>query len=61
MSGVKKQVIGTQHSKQWFVYMLRCADNSLYTGITLDIERRVNEHNGIKKGARYTRSRQPVY
>ena len=45
----------------WFVYMVRCADNSLYTGITTDIERREKEHNS-KKGmaARYTRVRQPV-
>ena len=45
---------------QWFVYMVRCVDSSLYTGITIDIERRINEHNGLKKGARYTRTRQPV-
>lgn len=45
----------------WTVYMLRCADNSLYTGITTDISRRLDEHNGIVKGgARYTKSRQPV-
>ena len=45
----------------WKVYMLRCADNSLYTGITLDIERRINEHNtDDRKGARYTRVRRPV-
>lgn len=41
--------------------MLRCADNSLYTGITTDIDRRLNEHNtDNKKGARYTRVRRPV-
>jgi putative endonuclease len=39
--------------------MVRCADNSLYTGIALDVERRLAEHNG-KGAARYTRSRQPV-
>jgi len=44
----------------WFVYMLRCADNSLYTGITTDIERRVKEHNGEKSVTKYTRVRQPV-
>ena len=43
----------------WFVYLVRCADRSLYTGITTEPERRVAEHNG-KKAARYTRSRQPV-
>lgn len=49
-----------KYADQWFVYMVRCADNSLYTGITNDLDRRINEHNGAKKGARYTRSRQPV-
>ncbi len=44
----------------WFVYMLRCADNSLYTGITTDVKRRVDEHNGAKSVTRYTRARQPV-
>ena len=41
--------------------MLRCADGSLYTGITTDIARRIAEHNGEGGlGARYTRSRRPV-
>ncbi|MCD8513585.1 MAG: GIY-YIG nuclease family protein [Nitrincola sp.] len=41
--------------------MLRCADGSLYTGITRDIERRVKEHNTSDRlAARYTRSRRPV-
>jgi putative endonuclease len=41
--------------------MLRCADGSLYTGITTDLERRLAEHNGDgPAGARYTRSRRPV-
>ncbi|OJZ15607.1 MAG: endonuclease [Thiobacillus sp. 63-78] len=45
----------------WWVYMLRCADGSLYTGITTDVARRVVEHNGGSgTGARYTRSRRPV-
>jgi len=44
----------------WFVYIVRCADNSLYTGITTDLERRVKEHNSSKLGARYTRARRPV-
>jgi len=44
----------------WFVYMLRCADNSLYTGVTTDLARRVTEHNGEKSVTRYTRVRQPV-
>ena len=45
---------------QWLVYILRCADHSLYTGITTDIERRVDEHNTSTKGAKYTRGRRPV-
>lgn len=43
----------------WFVYILRCSDDSLYTGVTTDLERRVNEHNS-KTGAKYTRNRTPV-
>ena len=45
----------------WFVYMLRCADGTLYTGITTDVDRRLAEHNGDHGlGARYTHSRRPV-
>jgi putative endonuclease len=45
----------------WSVYILRCADGTLYTGITTDITRRLVEHNGDSGlGARYTRSRRPV-
>ena len=44
----------------WFVYMLRCSDNSLYTGVTKDLDRRVGEHNNSKLGAKYTRARRPV-
>lgn len=45
----------------WTVYILRCADGSLYTGITKDVARRVKEHNsGGLPGAKYTRARRPV-
>ncbi|PCI54103.1 MAG: endonuclease [Gammaproteobacteria bacterium] len=44
----------------WTVYFLRCNDNSLYTGITTDIERRLHQHNNTKLGAKYTRARRPV-
>jgi putative endonuclease len=50
-------------SKKYFTYILRCADKTLYTGITTDTERRIAEHNGLtknKKGAKYTRARRPV-
>jgi putative endonuclease len=44
----------------YFVYMLCCADDTLYTGITTDVERRVREHNEDAAGAKYTRVRRPV-
>jgi len=44
---------------QWFVYILRCADKSLYTGVATDLEARVHKHN-VGKGAKYTRGRRPV-
>lgn len=48
-------------SSNWYVYFLRCSDNSLYTGITTDLERRVEEHNSSNTlGAKYTRVRRPV-
>ena len=46
-------------TKRWFVYILRCSDGTLYTGITVDVERRLNEH-GHGTAAKYTRSRRPV-
>lgn len=46
---------------KWYVYIVRCSDNSLYTGITTSLERRINEHNTSNKlGAKYTRVRRPV-
>lgn len=51
---------------EWYVYIILCSDASLYTGITLDVERRFAEHSnlngqqkGIKKGAKYFRARSP--
>jgi putative endonuclease len=44
----------------WCLYVLQCSDDTLYTGITTDINRRINEHNTSSKGAKYTRSRRPV-
>lgn len=43
----------------WFVYLLRCADGSLYTGITTDLARRCQQHNA-GTASRCTRSRRPV-
>jgi putative endonuclease len=44
----------------WYVYILCCADKTLYAGITVDLARRLKEHNTSKLGARYTRARRPV-
>jgi putative endonuclease len=42
------------------VYILRCADGTLYTGSTNNVEKRLHEHNTSKAGAKYTRGRRPV-
>lgn len=44
----------------YFVYILRCSDKTLYTGIAKDVDKRVVEHNSSDKGAKYTRTRRPV-
>ena len=45
---------------EWYVYVVECADRSLYCGITTNLVRRLHEHNNTKKGAKYTKSRRPV-
>jgi len=45
---------------KYFLYILRCADKTLYTGITTDLSRRVSEHNSTSRGAKYTCGRRPV-
>lgn len=44
----------------WTIYVVKCSDDSLYCGITKDITKRIEKHNS-GKGAKYTRSRCPVY
>ncbi len=44
----------------YFVYILECADGTLYCGSTNDVDRRLRAHNGLKSGAKYTRARRPV-
>ncbi len=44
---------------RWWVYLVSCADGTLYTGMTTDVERRLRQHNA-GKGARYTRAHGPV-
>jgi putative endonuclease len=47
-------------NKTWLVYLLKCANNSLYCGITNDLSQRLRQHNGeIKGGAKYTRANAP--
>ena len=45
---------------KYFVYILECADQTLYVGSTNDIERRLHQHNHLKSGAHYTKIRRPV-
>ncbi|NTU66802.1 MAG: GIY-YIG nuclease family protein [Candidatus Moranbacteria bacterium] len=44
----------------YHLYILECSDKTLYTGIAVDVSRRVEEHNNSQKGAKYTASRRPV-
>ncbi len=44
----------------YYLYILECSDSTLYTGITVDLDRRVLEHNTAKSGAKYTKARRPV-
>jgi putative endonuclease len=49
-------------SEFWYIYILRCADDTLYTGVAKDVQRRIQQHNGeLAGGARYTRGRRPVH
>jgi putative endonuclease len=45
---------------EWSVYILRCNDRSLYTGISIDVQRRVIEHTSSKKGAKYLKGKAPL-
>lgn len=45
----------------YYIYILECADKTLYTGITFDIKKRLRQHSGeILGGAKYTRARRPI-
>jgi putative endonuclease len=46
-------------STEWHIYVVRCADRTLYTGIARDLQARITQHN-TGRGAKYTRSRRPV-
>lgn len=45
----------------YFIYILECADKSLYVGCTNNLERRLNQHNNSRWGAHYTKIRRPVF
>ncbi|MDP3995319.1 MAG: GIY-YIG nuclease family protein [bacterium] len=55
---VGKELTNSYH--MYHLYILTCADNTLYTGIAVDLEKRIKEHNSGTLGAKYTRSRRPV-
>jgi putative endonuclease len=44
----------------YYLYILKCSDKTLYTGITVDLKRRIKEHNSSKLGSKYTATRRPV-
>lgn len=44
----------------YYLYILQCSDKTLYTGITVDLDRRIEEHNNSKLAAKYTKARRPV-
>jgi len=45
---------------KWSVYLVRCKDDSLYAGVALDVDRRLEEHREGKRGAKYLRGRAPL-
>jgi hypothetical protein len=46
---------------KWNLYIVKCKDDTLYCGITSNLEKRIKEHNEGRRGAKYTRSRRPVF
>jgi putative endonuclease len=51
---------GTPDVSTWSVYLVRCADDSLYIGISTDVDRRLRQHRKGRRGARYLRGRVPI-
>jgi len=47
-------------NKIWYFYVVQCSDNTLYAGVTTNINRRIQEHNTNNLGAKYTKTRRPV-
>lgn len=44
----------------WYVYLLTCSDNTIYCGVTNNLQKRIHAHNNLKTGAKYTQLRRPV-
>ena len=59
MSDTIPALADTKKPSQWFLYMIRCKGNTLYTGITTDVERRFTEHQA-GKGAKFLRGKSPL-
>lgn len=63
-SGLTQEAVqspNAQPADRWQVYLLECADGTLYCGVTTNMARRLDQHNGeLSGGAKYTRSRRPV-
>ena len=53
-------MITKKEQPDWLVYILECSDKTLYTGITTNLEKRIEQHNNGQEGAKYTRVRRPV-
>lgn len=53
------RVFGRIHDVTWWVYIVRCSDRTLYTGVARDLDARIEQHNA-GRGAKYTRGRRPV-
>lgn len=60
MAKIKNNPVDDMKKNDYFVYIVKCNDKTLYTGITTDLDRRVSEHNESDKGAKYTKTRRPV-
>jgi putative endonuclease len=59
MKAIDADATDTADGPQWSVYIIECSDSTLYTGVTTELERRINEHND-GTGGKYTRHRRPV-
>jgi len=59
-TNIEKNDDTMDNTNNWNIYIVQCNDDTLYTGISCDVKRRIHEHNHLKCAARYTRVRRPV-